>query len=542
MEKRPSPCCTVRSARNQKARENAKFRPAETVALALEQTQQLGRWAETESPTADLAKQLMGTKLLRSENSEYTVYSALTAEKSNGPPQIRVVSKINDFPDGFGLLLIFRRIWISHDTVLMSGNWSNPVSNPKGNWMIDGEMAKLVLGNLEPGRSFNQLQGKIMQPNGACWIPDKDPYQWVIDALDAAVVTDEPGLSALAALMPMDPDRGNTRISLKGVLPNTPSSASRAPFSSLDVLPPRVELEQLPLLGPPLSPSPLPSISKPEITRNLHLFSAEHDEVPVTPLLLANALDFRALQPGKGARLDKRLLIYSLTSIPYALRRPGGHHLWNPPLEELIELLWRPTRGGPPYGYRATQGGKIMVAIGSIEDIQNIIHCLRITDLSWKKVADRLNEEGYRTREQRPWTKDAVLRIVKGRSSYEPKKRGSALVQTFNALSLAHVLLPDGRQWFPVLTRVSPNPYDRRSRALIEIRLPLDGPVSGPEIPFQSLVDAGMISDPAFDLELALSYHFDAVKRQHGGRRIYATRPQVLRGKDGVILNDKVSP
>ena len=70
---------------------------------------------------------------------------------------------------------------------------------------------------------------------------------------------------------------------------------------------------------------------------------------PVTPLILASAAGFGALKLGRGARLDKRLLIYSLLFMPLDQRRPGGRYEWRPTLEELIQLLrtkdtWRPNK------------------------------------------------------------------------------------------------------------------------------------------------------------------------------------------------------
>ena len=66
----------------------------------------------------------------------------------------------------------------------------------------------------------------------------------------------------------------------------------------------------------------------------------ESDLPPVTPLILASAAGFGALKLGRGARLDKRLLIYSLLFMPLDQRRPGGRYEWRPTLEELIQLLW----------------------------------------------------------------------------------------------------------------------------------------------------------------------------------------------------------
>ncbi|MDE0206682.1 MAG: hypothetical protein OXP66_11725 [Candidatus Tectomicrobia bacterium] len=66
----------------------------------------------------------------------------------------------------------------------------------------------------------------------------------------------------------------------------------------------------------------------------------ESDLPPATPLILASAAGFGALKLGRGARIDKRLLIYSLLFMPLDQRRPGGRYEWRPTLEELIQLLW----------------------------------------------------------------------------------------------------------------------------------------------------------------------------------------------------------
>ena len=48
---------------------------------------------------------------------------------------------------------------------------------------------------------------------------------------------------------------------------------------------------------------------------------------------------------------------------------------------------------------------------------------------------------------------------------------------------------------------------------------------------------AGVVSDPAFDLELGLAYLWDEAKRRNGGYRVYATRPEVKRNKQGQIVD-----
>lgn len=112
------------------------------------------------------------------------------------------------------------------------------------------------------------------------------------------------------------------------------------PKGLLDAAPSAIYVDE-----PLHDPSFLPMtgyVEKPESSQ-LALFPAtdtKSDLPPVTPLVLAGAAGFGALTLGRGARLDKRILIYSLLSMPLEQRRPGGRYEWRPTLRELIELLW----------------------------------------------------------------------------------------------------------------------------------------------------------------------------------------------------------
>ena len=120
------------------------------------------------------------------------------------------------------------------------------------------------------------------------------------------------------------------------------------------------------------------------------------EDIPVTPLLLANAAGFRGLQPGRGARLDKRLLIFSLLSMPLDQRRPGGRYEWRPSLKELRALLW-PARSKIVNGRR------------------------------WEV------------------------------SSYRPSKHAHSLYSALQAINLAEVVMPDGYHWRPTIVRGYPS-------------------------------------------------------------------------------------
>ena len=208
----------------------------------------------------------------------------------------------------------------------------------------------------------------------------------------------------------------------------------------------------------------------------------DEDDIPVTPLLLADAAGFRGLQPGRGARLDKRLLIFSLLSMPLDQRRPGGRYEWRPSLKELRDLLW-PARS------------KI------------------VNDRRWEI------------------------------SSYRPSKHAHSLYSALQAINLAEVVMPDGYHWRPTIVRGYPSFDNLNSKVIVQIELP-SGSDHGPAVDKPSLIEAGTVSDPAFDLELGLAYLWDEAKRRNGGYRIHATRPEVLRNEQGYVVDteDKVKP
>ena len=195
------------------------------------------------------------------------------------------------------------------------------------------------------------------------------------------------------------------------------------------------------------------------------------NDLPVTPLILADAAGFRGLKPGRGARYDKRLLVFGLLAMPLNQRRPGGCYEWRPTLREIRDLLW------PARNLR----GKTL-------------------------------------------------------SSYRPSVHASGLLSALQAINLAEVGLPDGDTWRPMRVWRNPNLANLDRQAIIEIRLP-GASDRGPQVDKSALAAAGVISDPAFDLELGLAYLWDDAKARNGGRRIYATRPEVLRNAEGYIVD-----
>ncbi len=190
-------------------------------------------------------------------------------------------------------------------------------------------------------------------------------------------------------------------------------------------------------------------------------------DLPIAPLLLAKAAGFHGLQPGRGARLDKRILIFSLLEMPLNQRRPGGRYELRRPLRFWRDLLW-PTRNG--------------------------------------------------------------------KSSYRPIKHKQALRNALTAINLAEIIMPDGSSWIPVVRRGIPDLDSLDSEVIIQIELP-SGSDRGPQVDKGVLAVAGVVSDPAFDLELGLAYLWDEAKRRNGGHRVYATRPEVIRNKQGHIMD-----
>lgn len=190
-------------------------------------------------------------------------------------------------------------------------------------------------------------------------------------------------------------------------------------------------------------------------------------DLPIAPLLLAKAAGFHGLKPGRGARLDKRILIFSLLEMPLNQRRPGGRYELRRPLRFWRDLLW-PTRDG--------------------------------------------------------------------KSSYRPVKHKQALRDALTAINLAEIIMPDGSSWIPVVRRGIPDLDSLDSEVIIQIELP-SGSDRGPQVDKGVLAVAGVVSDPAFDLELGLAYLWDEAKRRNGGYRVYATRPEVIRNKQGHILD-----
>ena len=249
-----------------------------------------------------------------------------------------------------------------------------------------------------------------------------------------------------------DVDR-NGRPHRNGILPEGqfPSQPATV-YSQLKIAIP--DTDQKPLLG---------KIEKP--TDQLPLFAevmGDHD-IAIPLLILADEAGFHGLKQGRGTRLDKRILIFSILEMPLNQRHPGGR---------------------------------------------------------------------YELRRSLRWWRDIIWPQRNGRSHYKKQTSGPALLSALDAVNIAGIVLPDGSKYRPIHVWKNPDLNNMDDEVIIEIRLP-EGSDRGPAIDKQALIEAGTISDPAFDLQLGLAYLWDNAKRRNGGFRIYATRPEVLRNAQG---------
>ena len=193
----------------------------------------------------------------------------------------------------------------------------------------------------------------------------------------------------------------------------------------------------------------------------------------LSPILLAEA-NAAGLRRGSGARLDKRLLMLSIFSMPASERKPGGRFEVRKTLRSIFSRwLWPPTKNRPY--------------------------------TTWKK-----------------------------------SRHGVPFLNALNAMKT--IGIPDGTGLHhPVYVRRTPYLDSLDNELILEIVLP---PRSGhgPMIDTQLLAAQGRISDPAFDLQIALAYLWDEAKRRNQGQRVYDTRPEVQRNNSGLIIDQTGTP
>ena len=109
-------------------------------------------------------------------------------------------------------------------------------------------------------------------------------------------------------------------------------------------------------------------------------------EATGAPLLrLVDAAGVGGMQPGRGARLDKRVLIYALLSMPIHARRPGGRYDHRRPLRWWVDKLF-PRRPNGQTSYRPVKDSSRILA-----GLEGLIHAkIQLPDgTQWRPVLPR---------------------------------------------------------------------------------------------------------------------------------------------------------
>ena len=95
---------------------------------------------------------------------------------------------------------------------------------------------------------------------------------------------------------------------------------------------------------------------------DLPLLPLDVEDAGAPLLRLADAAGVGALQKGRGARMDKRLLFFSLLSMPLADRHPGGRYHHTRPLRWWVQRLY-------PNRYRPSEAeGQIRAGMRALVD------------------------------------------------------------------------------------------------------------------------------------------------------------------------------
>ena len=124
-------------------------------------------------------------------------------------------------------------------------------------------------------------------------------------------------------------------------------------------------------------------------------------EATGAPLLrLVDAAGVGGMQPGRGARLDKRVLIYALLSMPIHARRPGGRYDHRRPLRWWVDKLF-PRRPNGQTSYRPVKDSSRILA-----GLEGLIHAkiqLQLPDgTQWRPTAAKTRSRFPRSRQPTP--------------------------------------------------------------------------------------------------------------------------------------------
>lgn len=84
------------------------------------------------------------------------------------------------------------------------------------------------------------------------------------------------------------------------------------------------------------------------------------------PLVLADVAGFGGALRGRGARWDKRLLIYSLLAMPLGQRKPGGRYTLRRSLRSIVHEMFPPGRRGRSNWEPGKHGSKLIAALEAL--------------------------------------------------------------------------------------------------------------------------------------------------------------------------------
>ncbi len=285
-------------SQNEEARKYANDHRIETVRYAIHDVGRLQDWAKKDPerfPTAvELGKRLEGFEL---EGRRYVCQN----DDFNPPELVKLVAEAL-YPEDESVFLV-------------SGTWQQP----SGQYEKNQEGAKPV---------FDQ--------NGRIWIPDEDPFEWIIEALNEAAVSAD-GLTALAEVVPIDPETSR------------PDPILAAPLVMV-----HRDHQQANLFSP----------SRWGETQNgqYEMFSGfgrSQEDGPIVPALPMALYDLgvgghQHISPGSGAPMALRIFVEMCLSVPLAERnRPGPVVLKPQRFCEFLETLYPDSssyRPGRHYG------------------------------------------------------------------------------------------------------------------------------------------------------------------------------------------------
>ena len=136
----------------------------------------------------------------------------------------------------------------------------------------------------------------------------------------------------------------------EGQLPSQPATI----YSQLKIAIP--DTDRKPLLG---------KIEKP--TDQLPLFAEvmEDHDIAIPLLILADEAGFYGLKQGRGTRLDKRILIFSILDMPLDQRHPGERYELRRSLRWWRDIIW-PQRNGRSHYKKQTSGPALLSALDAV--------------------------------------------------------------------------------------------------------------------------------------------------------------------------------